>query len=70
MDTLNKITVGIRAYNVQHYIEECLDSVYNQTIKDYINVVIIEDCSTDNTINIIENWIGEHKDFSIQLYKN
>lgn len=65
-----KITVGIRAYNVEHYIEQCLDSVYNQTIKNDIQIVIIEDCSTDTTLNIINNWIDTHQDISIQLYNN
>lgn len=67
---IHKITIGIRAYNVQHYIIQCLDSIYNQTIKNDIQIVIVEDYSTDDTVNIIENWINEHKDFSIKLYKN
>jgi len=65
-----KITVGIRAYNIENYIEQCLDSVYNQTIKDNIQLVIVEDCSTDNTLNIINNWIDTHKSVSVQLYNN
>lgn len=65
-----KITVGIRAYNVEYYIEQCLDSVYNQTIRDSIRIVIIEDCSTDNTLNIINNWIDNHQNVSVQLYNN
>lgn len=65
-----KITVGIRAYNVEHYIEQCLDSVYNQTIKNDIQIVIIEDCSTDNTLNIINNWIDTHQSVSVQLHNN
>lgn len=67
---IHKITIGIRAYNVQYYIIQCLDSIYNQTIKNDLQIVIVEDYSTDNTVNIIENWINEHKDFSIKLYKN
>lgn len=65
-----KITVGIRAYNVEHYIEQCLNSVYDQTIKNDIQLVIIEDCSTDNTLNIINNWIDMHPSISVQLYNN
>lgn len=65
-----KITVGIRAYNVENYIEQCLNSVYDQTIKDDIQLVIVEDCSTDNTLNIINNWIDAHKSVSVRLYNN
>lgn len=71
MDIFNKkITIGIRAYNVEHYIEQCLDSVYNQTIREDIQIVIVEDCSTDNTLNIINNWIDAHQSVSVQLYNN
>jgi glycosyltransferase involved in cell wall biosynthesis len=65
-----KITVGIRAYNVENYVEQCLNSVYNQTIKDNIQLVIVEDCSTDNTLNMINNWIDTHKSVSVRLYNN
>ena len=63
-----KITVGIRAYNVKPYIEQCLNSVYDQTIKNDIQIVIIEDCSTDDTLNIINAWVDTHKDVSTQVY--
>lgn len=65
-----RVTIGIRAYNIEPYIEQCLNSVYNQTIKNDIQIVIIEDCSTDNTLNIINTWVDTHKDVSTQVYQN
>lgn len=66
----HKITIGIRTYNVQNYIEECLTSVYNQSIKDDLKIVLVDDCSTDNTLNVINKWINEHVDFQIEVHTN
>lgn len=67
---LFKITVGIRTYNVQHYIIQCLNSVYNQSIKAGLKIVLVDDCSTDKTLVVIDNWIDQHKDFNIDVYTN
>ena len=67
---LFKITVGIRTYNVQHYIIQCLNSVYNQSIKADLKIVLVDDCSTDKTLVVIDNWIDQHKDFNIDVYTN
>lgn len=53
-----KISVVITAYNVGKYIERAVESVLSQTYKD-IEVIIVEDCSTDNTKDIIENLVKE-----------
>ena len=55
-----KVTIGIRTYNVSSYVEECLNSVYNQTIKDGIKIVLVDDCSQDDTLKVIDNWIDKH----------
>lgn len=53
-----KISIIITAYNVGKYIERAVKSVLSQTYKD-IEVVIVEDCSTDNTKDIIEQLAKE-----------
>lgn len=50
-----KISIIIPAYNVEDYIEKCLLSVFNQNYKDY-EVIVINDGSTDNTLNIIKKF--------------
>lgn len=50
-----KVDVLIPTYNREQYIEECLDSILNQTYKD-INIIIYDDGSTDRTKQIIENY--------------
>ena len=53
-----KISIVITAYNVGNFIERAVKSVLSQTYKD-IEVVIVEDCSTDNTKDIIEQLAKE-----------
>lgn len=51
--TMNpKISIIIATYNSSQYICECLDSIFNQTFQN-IEVVIVDDGSTDNTGEII-----------------
>jgi alpha-1,3-rhamnosyltransferase len=70
---LNKIplvTVGITNYNYAHYIKEALNSVVSQTYQN-IELIIVDDCSTDNSIEIIENWKIKYKGkTSIKLIRN
>lgn len=53
-----KISVIIPAYNVEEYIEECLISVMNQTLKE-IEIICIDDGSTDDTLRILNNLKDE-----------
>ncbi len=49
-----KVSVVVRAYNVEKYILECLESLCNQTLKD-IEILVCEDCSTDGTLDIAKS---------------
>lgn len=49
---MNKVSVIIAAYNVEKYIAETVNSVVAQTLKD-IEIIIVDDCSTDGTFEII-----------------
>ena len=55
-----KISVIIPVYNSSTYLRKCLDSVVNQTLKD-IEIIIINDGSTDDSKNIIEEYTGKYK---------
>lgn len=54
-----KISIIIPAYNVEKYLEKCLDSVVKQTLKD-IEIILINDGSSDNTWNIIESFANKY----------
>ncbi|MCI5737765.1 MAG: glycosyltransferase [Methanobrevibacter ruminantium] len=51
-----KVSVVIPVYNVERYLEECLDSVINQTLED-IEIICINDGSTDNSLEILEDYV-------------
>ena len=51
-----KVSIIIPIYNVAQYIIECLESVYNQTYKN-IEVILVDDCSTDNSMEIISEYL-------------
>lgn len=48
-----KISIVMTAYNMEQYITEAMSSCLNQTYKD-IELIVVEDCSTDNTPALIE----------------
>ncbi|MWW26607.1 glycosyltransferase family 2 protein [Algibacter lectus] len=54
------VTVICSCYNHSDYIEKALNSVINQTYKN-IQLIIIDDCSNDNSIEIIDKWILKNK---------
>lgn len=49
------VSVALATYNGEKYIKEQLDSILNQTYQNF-EIVIHDDCSTDNTIKIIEEY--------------
>lgn len=51
-----KISVIIPVYNTEKYLKRCLDSVINQSLKE-IEIIIINDCSTDSSLNILEKYL-------------
>ena len=63
-----KISIIIPVYNTEKYIEKCLDSVINQEMKDF-EIIVVNDGSTDNSENIINEYIHNNKDVDIKYYK-
>ena len=50
-----KITVIVPVYNVEHYLNKCLDSLINQTYKN-LEIIVINDGSTDNSGKICQEY--------------
>lgn len=60
-----KIDILLATYNGEKYLKEQIDSILNQTYKN-IRLIISDDCSTDKTSNILEEY--KNKDDRISLY--
>lgn len=52
-----RVSIIIPVYNVELYIEDCLQSVYNQTTRDNIECIIVDDKGNDQSISIAERFI-------------
>lgn len=51
---MTDISIIVPVYNTEEYLQKCLDSLTNQTIKN-IEIICINDGSTDNSLKILEN---------------
>ena len=55
-----KVSIIVAAYNIENYIKRCMDSIVSQTFKD-IEIIVVNDGSTDNTSKIIESFANNDK---------
>ena len=53
------VSVVVIGYNINQYIEECLESVINQTYEN-IEIIFVDDGSKDDTLRLAENKLGTH----------
>ncbi len=51
----SKISVILSVYNVERYLNECIDSILNQTFKDF-ELICINDSSTDSSLDILNDY--------------
>lgn len=55
------ISIIIPIYNVAPYITACLQSVMAQTYQGTLECILVDDCGTDNSVEIAERLIGSYK---------
>lgn len=55
-----KVSIIIPIYNVEKYIEECLQSVASQTAQDDVECILVNDCGTDNSVAIAEDFVRKY----------
>lgn len=63
-----KVSICVISYNQEDYVRECLESIITQKADFYYEIVVGEDCSTDNTAKIIELFAETHD--NIRLLDN
>lgn len=56
---INNLTIAICAYNCERYICETLSCLMAQTYRDF-ELLIVNDCSTDNSRAVMERFFAEH----------
>ncbi len=65
---MKKISVIVPCYNAIKYIEECLKSIEKQTIgMDNLEVILVNDASTDNTLNHLVRFRDKHPGSTIVI---
>lgn len=62
------ITIVIPTYNSVDYLKTCLKSIFKQTLKPD-EILIIDDCSTDNTWEYLEDLAKNHSEIKIHTNK-
>ena len=55
------LTVTVPSYNVQAYLEDCLESFVNSEVMDDIEVLIVNDGSSDDTATIAERYVSKYE---------
>ena len=66
-----RVTVIIPVYNAEQYLEDCLNSLLSQTIpQEEMEVLMINDGSADNSLEICERYAEEHENFRVLSQEN
>ena len=69
MENLPLISVIIPVYNVEQYLEECVNSVLTQTYKN-IEIILVDDGSTDSSGSMCDSFSSENKNICVVHQKN
>lgn len=64
-----KISIIIPIYNSESTIEQCLNSIFNQSYNNY-EIICIDDGSTDNSSQIIKNYSCKHNNLKYYYQQN
>ena len=68
MLNLPLVSFVVTSYNYAQYIKKTLDSIKNQTFQN-IEIIVVEDFSTDNSVEVIEKYIEDNPKLNIKLIK-
>ena len=56
---MKKVSVIVPVYNVEKYLDKCLDSLVNQTLKD-IEIIVVNDGTKDKSQKIIDKYVKDY----------
>jgi glycosyltransferase involved in cell wall biosynthesis len=67
---INKLSIVIPVYNEEQFVHLILDKVREVKLLNDIQkeLIIVNDCSTDNTAEVLEKYVNDHKEDDIRLF--
>lgn len=63
---MTKVSIIITSYNYEKYIGTAIESIINQTYKDW-ELIIVDDGSKDNSVNIIEEYCKKYNNINLYI---
>ncbi len=66
MIKLPMISFVVTSYNYEKYLLKTLESIKSQTYKNF-EIIIVDDCSSDNSVKVAEDFIADNQDLRITL---
>lgn len=67
MLNLPLVSFVVTSYNYEKYILKTLESIKKQTYKNF-EILVVDDCSSDNSCKVVEKFIEENQDLKITLF--
>lgn len=64
------LSIVIPMYQAESYIDRCLKSIEHEVIDTKVEVLLVDDGSQDNTLNIAYNWMKKHKWIRVLQHSN
>ncbi|MFL9834763.1 glycosyltransferase [Chryseobacterium terrae] len=63
------VSINIPVFKCEKYILRCLESVKNQTFKNF-EIILVNDCTPDKSMDVIQKFIQQNSDLSIIIYEH
>ena len=64
-----KFSIIVPVYNVEKYLAKCIDSIVDQTFKDF-ELILIDDGSVDESPNICDKYLRKYTNIKVVHKKN
>lgn len=64
------LSIVVPVYNVEPYVKSCIESILDNKLDDKIEVIIVDDGSTDNSISRVKELIKDNKYFTVYKKSN
>lgn len=62
---MREFSIIIPAYNAEHTISQAIDSIIDKPLFSHINIIVVDDASTDNTTAICERYCAKYTNISL-----